>query len=110
MSLGHSRLLVHRLPTADRVFGMVGLGMVDGVRGDGAVGTKGGKVVGLEEVSLVVGVVVRRGTISGVVEGVCKGRGVVVGTREDFKGAGVVGLTVKKGVSVVLRGGDRGVV
>lgn len=107
MSLGHSRLLVHRLPTADKVFGMVGLEMVDGVRGDGVVGTKGGKVVGLGEVSLVLGFVVRRKTVSGVVEGVCKGRGVDVYTREGFEGAGLVGLIVRKGV---LRGGDCGVV
>lgn len=67
MFLGHSRLLVHRLPTADRVLGMVGLSVVDGVRRKGAVGTKGGKVVGLGEVSLVVGLVVRLVTSSGVV-------------------------------------------
>lgn len=62
MSLGHSRLLVHCLPSDVRVFGTVGLGVVGKEKGNGEVGdtgAKGVKVVGLGVVSFIVGLVVR---------------------------------------------------
>lgn len=47
--LGHSRLLVHRLPTGDRVFGTVGLWVMAGVRGWVIAGMNGMKVLVLEK-------------------------------------------------------------